>query len=63
MLNIFVDTDIILDFLGDRKPFAKYAVQHYCALTIDNIECIITRNLKDYKKSRIPVIGPEQLSI
>ncbi len=134
MHHIFIDTDIILDFLGDRKPFAKFAVeifikadkkeiilytsnnsittsyyllckltdekkarsllfgimeyiniipvtdkilklaiksdfkdfedavQHYCALTIDNIEFIITRNLNDYKKSQIPVIGPEQLS-
>ena len=27
MHHIFIDTDIILDFLGDRKPFAKFAVE------------------------------------
>jgi predicted nucleic acid-binding protein len=25
MKHIFIDTDIILDFLGDRKPFSKHA--------------------------------------
>ena len=25
MIHIFIDTDIILDFLGDRKPFSKHA--------------------------------------
>lgn len=127
MQHYFLDTDIIIDFLGDRKPFAnnavnlflkaqnkeaklytssnsittayyilckslpepkvrglipvliKYlhvipvtdknlidaahsdikdfedAVQHSCALNEDKVSCIITRNLKDYKKSKIEV--------
>ena len=133
MTNIFIDTDIILDFLGKRKLFAKHAadifikaeqkqiklytssnsittayyllskltgegiarqliidllnyisiipvserilqqalksefkdfedaVQHYCAITNENIKFIITRNLKDFKKRQLPLIGPEQL--
>ena len=133
ILHIFVDTDVILDFLGNRKPFSKSAlrlftlaeqkkialytssnsittayyllckvtddaharelvsglldivrvipvshkilslaiksdfkdfedaVQHYCALTIDEIKLIITRNIKDYAKSKIPVSGPETI--
>lgn len=135
MTYLFIDTDIILDFLGNRKPFAKYAaqlfleahkghfklftssnsvtivyyilgktvsdkearefitdlleyiqvipvtdkilrqalasnftdfedaVQQYSALTVDKIKNIITRNLRDYKKSQIKAIGPEQLFI
>lgn len=131
--HIFVDTDVILDFLGNRKPFSKSAlrlfvlaeqkkitlytssnsittayyllckattetqardlisglmdiihiipvsskilsqaiksnfndfedaVQHYAALTIDEIKLIITRNIKDYSKSKIPVAGPEMI--
>jgi predicted nucleic acid-binding protein len=131
--HIFVDTDVILDFLGDRKPFSKSAlrlfvlaeqkkialytssnsittayyllgkvttdiharelisalmdiirvipvsekilsqaiksdfkdfedaVQHYSALTIEEIKFIITRNIKDYAKSKIPVSGPEMI--
>lgn len=133
MRELFLDTDIILDFLGNRKPYSGYAsrifagthtgqfrihtsansvtttyyllektvddraarhlireildyiqvipvtqtmlkhamkadfkdfedaVQHECALTIQNLECIVTRNLRDYKKSRIRAISPEQL--
>jgi predicted nucleic acid-binding protein len=135
MIHIFIDTDIILDFLGDRKPFSKYsaklflevhnnsvklytssnsittayymlgkivndkqarelivnllefiniipvtdtilntalksdfkdfedAVQHYCALTNDKIKLLITRNLKDYKKSQIKTLSPEQFFV
>lgn len=135
MTYLFIDTDIILDFLGDRKPFAKYsaqifleahnkkfklytssnsitttyyilgktldnkkarqlvtdlldyvhvipvtdkilrlalksnfndfedAVQDHCAQTVDKMKHIITRNLRDYKKSQIKAIGPEQLFI
>ena len=133
MKHLFLDTDIILDFLGKRKPFAKWsaqifleahngqfklytsgnsvtiayyilcknegdkksrglisdlldymsvipvtekilkialhsdfqdfedAVQHYCALTIDKITNIITRNKRDFKKSQVKVLSPEEL--
>ena len=133
MTDIFLDTDIILDFLGDRKPFSKFAVQiflgmhngqfrlytssnsvttayyilcknvddkkarslitdlldylqvipvtekilrnalnsdfndfedgvqHHSALTVDKMKFIITRNLRDYKKSQIKAISPDQL--
>lgn len=127
MEHYFVDTDVIIDFLGNRKPFSanasslflkaqnkevklytssnsittayyilcksleeakvraliplflKYiqvipvsernlvdasnseikdfedAVQHSCALNETKVSCIITRNLKDYKKSKLKV--------
>lgn len=128
MEHYFVDTDVIIDFLGNRKPFSKNAsslflkaqnkevklytssnsittayyilcksleeakvrsliplflkyiqvipvseknlvdasnnsdikdfedaVQHSCALNESKISCIITRNLKDYKKSKLKV--------
>lgn len=133
MKAIFLDTDIILDFLGNRKPFSKAAaeifirahqgefklytssnsittayyilcksvdnklarslitdlldyvnvipvtekilklalnsefadfedsVQHQSALTISKMTCIVTRNLKDYKKSQIKAISADQL--
>ncbi|MCY7411023.1 MAG: PIN domain-containing protein [Chitinophagales bacterium] len=25
MIKVFIDTDVIIDFLGDRKPFSKHA--------------------------------------
>ena len=132
MIHIFIDTDIILDFLGDRKPFSRFAlqifnrsgkilslhtsgnsitiayyilckytnetnarrlilnlldylnvipvtnsiltkafksnfkdvedaVQHFCALTNQEIKYLVTRNLKDYKHSQIEVLNSEDL--
>lgn len=133
MKNIFLDTDILIDFLGDRKPFSRFAltiflnaynkkikvyasansitttyyilgkqttekharelvldlmdqitiipvtedilanafssnftdmedaVQFFSALTVSNMFCIVTRNIKDFKKSTIPVFSSEEL--
>lgn len=133
MKKYFLDTNILLDFLGNRQPFGKYAlqilnkgrlkewelwtsdnsittsyyiigreigekdarmkigkllnyieiqpvgkpelqtalisrfkdfedgVQHFCALSIENINGFITRNQKDYKHSQIKVYSPEEL--
>ncbi len=36
---------------------------HYCALTIDKIKLLITRNLKDYKKSQTKTLSPEQFFV
>jgi len=132
MRNIFLDTNVIIDFLGDRKPFSKFAlrifergynqeielwtssnsittayyildkltnrenafnliavlltqikvqavthehlvlasqgrlidfedgVQHYCALSIKQLETLVTRNKKDFKNSSLNVIAPDE---
>ena len=131
MTNLFIDTDIIIDFLTDRKPYSREAaviftlidqkklkgyassltfsnlfyvlrkleppkkviakldslsklltvlkvddqnirdaietgfpdfedsIQFFCALDCKKIEVIITRNTKDYKKSSLPVMTPD----
>lgn len=133
MKNIFVDTNILVDLIADRKPFSKFAVNlfkkaedkklklftsshsiattHYllkkyvdekdlreilynlldfltvipvdestikkslrskhkdfedaiqinCAYSIDKIDCIVTRNIKDFRNSEIPVLPPDEL--
>ena len=130
MNTLFLDTNILIDFLSDRKPFAddaaelfekslhkkiklyisavscnniyyilrqqfthaqclkmlyslnewaeiidttkaiieksmqsdfndfEDAIQYHSALSQKNIKCIVTRNTKDYKKSRLPVMTP-----
>ena len=130
MINLFIDTDVILDLLADRKPFSGEAamlftlaeqkkikgftssltfsnlyyvlrrfeaqpkvmskltglsgllsilkvdelavrnaiasgfsdfedgLQYFCALDHKHIDVIITRNIKDYKNSEIPVMRP-----
>ena len=131
MKNIFIDTNVIIDFLVDRKPFSKEAavlfslidqnklngfvsslcfsnlyyilrkigshkkvikslqdlsdiveildvdsgiiksalssefkdfedaIQYFSSMKFKNIECIITRNIKDYKDISIPIMTPE----
>jgi predicted nucleic acid-binding protein len=130
MTDLFIDTDIIIDFLIDRKPFAREAaiiftlveqkklkgyassltfsnlyyvlrkfethkkviskldslsklvnilkvddqtiksalassfqdfedsIQHFCASESKKPDAIITRNIKDYKNSELPVMTP-----
>ena len=133
MKRIFLDTNIIVDLIADRKPFSKYAIQlfqkaeqnevelftsshsiattHYllkkylgekewrevlfdlidyftviavdeailkkglrsnhrdfedsiqilCASSIEKMDCIVTRNTKDFKTSEIPVFNPDEI--
>ncbi|MDT8402688.1 MAG: PIN domain-containing protein [Bacteroidales bacterium] len=54
-----VDDEIIKASLAsDFKDF-KDAIQYYTALENKRINVIITRNIKDYKKSSLPVMTPE----
>ena len=134
MKQIFVDTNIIVDLIADRKPFSKFAIDlfnkaeekevrlfasshsiattHYllkkyieekelrnilynlldfvtivplgdevikkglrskhkdfedalqiiCAASIDRLDCIVTRNIKDFRNSEIPVLSPDELN-
>jgi predicted nucleic acid-binding protein len=131
--KIFVDTNIIVDLIADRKPFSKFAIDlfskaenkkiklftsshsivttHYllkkyieekdlrnilydltdyitiipiegetikkglrskhkdfedalqiiCANSIEKIDCIVTRNIKDFKDCEITVLTPDEL--
>lgn len=135
MKKLFIDTNIIVDLIADRKPFSKYAIQlfqkaelkeielytsshsiattHYllkkyleekdlrtvlyglfeylhviavdeailkkglrsshkdfedsiqihCASTIKKIDCIVTRNTKDFKSSEIPAYNPDEIML
>jgi len=54
-----VDSDIvksalISDFKDFEDPIQYFAVQEY-----KKADCIITRNIKDYKDSSLPVMTPE----
>ena len=135
MKNLFLDTNIIVDLIADRKPFSKYAIEifkkaelnelnlhtsshsiattHYllkkyleekelrkvlynlldyltvipvdvdvlkkgflskhndledaiqiiCASSIPKIDCIVTRNIKDFRKSEVMVLAPDELNL
>lgn len=50
-------TEIIQALNNDFKDFED-SIQYSSALTIEGIEVIITRNIKDYKNSTIKVMTP-----
>ncbi len=53
-------TDQIID-KGLASDFSDFedALQYYCALRMDS-DMLITRNVKDFNKSDIPVLTPEE---
>ena len=56
---IAVDNSVLQQALNsDFKDFED-AIQSFSAETISEMHGIITRNQKDFKKSKLPVLGPE----
>ena len=54
-----VDGDIVKSALtSDFKDFED-SIQYFAAQEHKKVDCIITRNIKDYKDSSIPVMTPE----
>ncbi len=45
-----------------KTDFKDYedAIQYYSALSIPNIDFIVTRNTKDFKKSSLPILTPTE---
>lgn len=54
-----VDKDILKDSLASEFKDFEDAIQYYTAQEYKKIDVIITRNIKDYKKSFLPVMTPE----
>jgi predicted nucleic acid-binding protein len=54
-----VDGDIVKSALtSDFKDFED-SIQFFAAQEYKKVDCIITRNIKDYKDSSLPVMTPE----
>lgn len=53
-------TDVTANIIRQslKTDFKDYedAIQYYCALSVSEVEGIITRNTKDFKKSTLPVL-------
>ena len=50
--------EIIQALKNDFSDFED-SVQFFSALTVENLDAIITRNIKDYKNSTIAVMTPQ----
>ena len=59
MMKVFVDTNVVLDFLLKREDFFEDALQYYSAKTV-GADCIVTRNTKDFQFSEIEILTPSE---
>ena len=58
---VSVDADVLKKGLKSRHKDFEDAIQIICAYTIEKIDCIVTRNTKDFRAAEIPVLTPEEL--
>ena len=67
-MNIFLDTNVVIDYLSGREPFCsdvrpedfEDAVQHYTAIS-GKADVIITRNVSDFiPYNKLEVLTPKE---
>ncbi len=56
-----VDEEILRKSLKSHHKDFEDAIQIFCAHQIKNLDGIITRNLKDFSTSEIPVFSPDEV--
>jgi predicted nucleic acid-binding protein len=56
-----VDEEVLLKGLRSNQKDFEDSIQIYCATSVEKMDCIVTRNLKDFKGSEIPVWAPDEL--
>ena len=59
---VAISQDVIKKGLKSKHKDFEDALQIIASSTIDNLDCIVTRNIKDFKGSEIPVFSPDELS-
>ena len=58
-----VDLDVLKKGLRSHHKDFEDAIQILCASSIAGINCIVTRNTKDYKTSEIAVLTPDEICL
>jgi predicted nucleic acid-binding protein len=61
LVVIPVDTDVLRKSLRSGVKDFEDAVQIFCAASVHKLDCIVTRNVKDYKGSALSVLAPDEL--
>lgn len=56
-----VDLDVIKKGLKSKHKDFEDAIQMLCAYSIEKMDCIVTRNIKDFRDCEIPVLSPDEL--
>lgn len=58
---VAIDQDIIKKALKSKHKDFEDGVQIICAYSVENLDCIVTRNKKEFKNSEILVLSPDEL--
>ncbi|OYQ39667.1 type II toxin-antitoxin system VapC family toxin [Flavobacterium aurantiibacter] len=58
---VAVDAAVLEKGLRSKHKDFEAAIQILCASSIENIDCIVTRNTKDFKTSEIPTFNPDEI--
>ena len=54
-----INKEVIIEALNSKFKDFEDALQHFSAKSEKEIKLILTRNIKDYKTSSLPVMTPE----
>jgi predicted nucleic acid-binding protein len=60
---IAVDTDVLKKGLRSKHKDFEDSIQILCASSVEKIDCIVTRNIKDFRDSEILVLTPDELCL
>lgn len=63
LIIVAVDVDILKKGLRSNHKDFEDSIQIFCAATIESIDSIITRNVKDFKGSEIKILTPDELAL
>jgi predicted nucleic acid-binding protein len=58
---VAIDQDVLKKGLKSKHKDFEDALQIISAYSIDKLDCIVTRNFKDFKGSEIVVLSPDEL--
>lgn len=58
---VAIDQDVIKKSLKSKHKDFEDSIQIISAYSIEKLDCIVTRNVKDFKDSEVPVLTPDEL--
>jgi predicted nucleic acid-binding protein len=58
---VAIDQDVIKKGLKSKHKDFEDALQMISAYSIEKLDCIITRNVKDFKDAEVPVYSPDEV--
>ena len=58
-----IDTDVLKKGLRSKHKDFEDSIQILCASSVEKIDCIVTRNIKDFRDSEILVLTPDELCL